>query len=156
MATTTIENGTHLNYVVAAYNTTPHSSTGETLFFLLKGKDAAEPTDLRPPMRNGVLDEKNNVFVQQWQEAKELAKSNLIIAQPRQKHYYDRPLQECSFETNDVVLFKILKAQKGKFTKRWNGTYVVIENLSNLNSLIRHQDDTYPVVVHVNRMKGKR
>ena len=38
----------HLNYVVAAYNRTPHSSTGETPFFLLKGRDALEPTDLRP------------------------------------------------------------------------------------------------------------
>jgi transposase InsO family protein len=40
----------HLDYVVAAYNRTPHASTGETPFFLLKGRDALEPTDLRPPM----------------------------------------------------------------------------------------------------------
>jgi hypothetical protein len=54
------------------------------------------------------------------------------------------------------VLLKILKAQKGKFKMRWNGPYVVIEKLSNLNYLIRHQNDTYPVVVHVNRMRKWR
>lgn len=146
----------HLNYIIAAYNRTPHSSTGETPFFLLKGRDAIEPTDLRPPMRNRILEDQNNVYAQQWQEAIELAKANLIIAQERQKHYYDRSLQECSFEPNDVVLLKILKAQKGKFNMRWKGPYVVIEKLSNLNYLIRHQDDTYPVVVHVNRMRKWR
>ena len=104
-------------------------------------------------MRNRILDDQNNVFAQQWQESIELAKANLIIAQARQKHYYDRSLKECSFEPNDVVLLKILKAQKGKFAMRWNGPYVVIDKLSNLNYLIRHQDDTYPVVVHVNRMR---
>jgi transposase InsO family protein len=146
----------HLGYIVAAYNTTPHSSTGDTPFFLLKGRDAIEPTDLRPPLRNRYLEDQNNVYAQQWQEAIELAKANLIVAQARQKHYYDRNLQECSFEPNDVVLLKILKAQKGKFKMRWNGPYVVIEKLSNLNYLIRHQDDTYPVVVHVNRMRKWR
>ena len=104
-------------------------------------------------MRNRVLDDQNNVFATQWQEAIELAKANLTIPLARQKHYYNRSLQECSFEPNDVVLLKILKAQKGKFAMRWNGPYVVIEKLSNLNCLIRHQDDTYPVVVHVNRMQ---
>jgi transposase InsO family protein len=146
----------HLGYIVAAYNTTPHSSTGDTPFFLLKGRDAIEPTDLRPPLRNRYLEDQNNVYAQQWQEAIELAKANLIVAQARQKHYYDRNLQECSFEPNDVVLLKILKAQKGKFKMRWNGPYVVIEKLSNLNYLIRHQNDTYPVVVHVNRMRKWR
>ena len=52
----------HLNYVVAANNGTPHSSTGEAPFFLLKGRDALEPTDLRPPMKNRVLTDQNNVF----------------------------------------------------------------------------------------------
>jgi transposase InsO family protein len=146
----------HLGYIVAAYNTTPHSSTGDTPFFLLKGRDAIEPTDLRPPLRNRYLEDQNNVYAQQWQEAIELAKANLIVAQARQKHYYDRNLQECSFEPNDVVLLKILKAQKGKFKMRWNGPYIVIEKLSNLNYLIRHQNDTYPVVVHVNRMRKWR
>jgi hypothetical protein len=70
-----------------AYNRTQHSSIGETPFFLLKGRDALEPTELRTPMRNRILMDQNNVFAQQWQEAVELAKSKLIIAQARQKQF---------------------------------------------------------------------
>ena len=55
----------HLDYVVACYNRTPHASTGETPFFLLKGRDALEPMDLRPPMRYRALEDQNNVFSQQ-------------------------------------------------------------------------------------------
>jgi hypothetical protein len=143
----------HLDYVVAAYNRTPHASTGETPFFLLKGRDALEPTDLRPPMRNRFLTDQNNVFSQQWREAVELAKSKLIVAQERQKHYYDRSVKECSFSPNDVVLLKILGVQTGKFYMRWEGPYVIVDKLSEQNFVVRHQEDDFQVVVHVNRLR---
>lgn len=63
----------HLDYAVASYSQTPHSSTSETLFYLLKGRDAFEPTVLRPLMRNRLLEDKNNFYTQQWHEALELA-----------------------------------------------------------------------------------
>lgn len=47
----------HFGYVVAAYNRPPHSSTGETPFYLLKGRDTLEPTDLIPPMSNRLLED---------------------------------------------------------------------------------------------------
>ena len=143
----------HLDYVVAAYNRTPHSSTGETPFYLLKGRDALEPTDLRPPMRNRLLEDQNNIFTQQWQEAVELAKSKLIVAQSRQKWYYDRSLKECSFEPNDQVLLEEMKSQTGKFYMRWDGPFTIVEKLSDLNYLIRRSEGNHTVVVHVNRLK---
>ncbi len=41
----------HLDYCISCYNQTVHISTKETPFFLIKGRDPLEPTDLRPPMR---------------------------------------------------------------------------------------------------------
>ena len=143
----------HLNYVVAAYNRTPHSSTGEAPFFLLKGRDALEPTDLRPPMRNRVLTDQNNVFSQQWQEAIEMSKSKIVLAQARQKKYYDRSVKECSFKRNDIVLLKIMSVQTGKFYMRWDGPFIVIKKLSDVNYNISHLDDNYQIVVHVNRLR---
>ena len=143
----------HLDYVVVAYNRTPHSSTGETPFYLLKGRDALEPSDLRPPMRNRLIEDQNNIFTQQWHEAIELAKSKLIIAQSRQKWYYDRSLKDCSFEPEDQVLLKEMKSQTGKFYMRWDGPFTVVEKLSDLNYLIRRSEANQTVVVHVNRLK---
>lgn len=59
-------------------------STVETFFYLLKGRDGFEPTDLRPPMRNRLLEEQSNIFYQLWHDAVELAKKHLIKAQSRQ------------------------------------------------------------------------
>jgi hypothetical protein len=143
----------HLNYVVAAYNRTPHSSTGESPFFLLKGRDALEPTDLRPPMRNRVLTDQNNVFTQQWQEAIELAKSKVVLAQARQKKYYDRSVKDCSFKENDIVFLKIMAVQTGKFYMRWDGPFIIVKKLSELNYNISHLEDNYQIVVHVNRLR---
>jgi hypothetical protein len=104
-------------------------------------------------MRNRFLTDQNNVFSQQWREAVELAKSKLIVAQERQKHYYDRSVKECSFSPNDVVLLKILSVQTGKFYMRWEGPYVIVDKLSEQNFVVRHQEDDFQVVVHVNRLR---
>jgi hypothetical protein len=104
-------------------------------------------------MRNRVLTDQNNVFSQQWQEAIEMAKSKIVLAQARQKKYYDRSVKECSFKRNDIVLLKIMSVQTGKFYMRWDGPFIVIKKLSDVNYNISHLDDNYQIVVHVNRLR---
>jgi hypothetical protein len=104
-------------------------------------------------MRNRVLTDQNNVFSQQWQEAIELAKSKLVIAQARQKKYYDRSVKECSFKKNDHVLMKIMSVQTGKFYMRWDGPFIIVKKLSDMNYVIHHVTDDYQIVVHVNRLR---
>ena len=59
-------------------------------------------------MRNRVLTDQNNVFSLQLQEAIELGKSKLVLAQATQKKNFDRSVnKECSFFKNDLVLLKI-------------------------------------------------
>jgi hypothetical protein len=143
----------HLNYVIAAYNRTPHSSTVESPFFLLNVRDPLELTNLRPPMRNRVLTNKNNVFSQHWQETIELEKSKVVLAQARQKKYYDRSVKECSFKQNEIVLLKIMTVQTGKFYMRWDGRYIIVKKLSDVNYTIANVDENYQIVVHVNRLR---
>jgi hypothetical protein len=90
-------------------------------------------------MRNRVLTDQKNVFSQQWQEAIEVAKSKVELAQARQKKYYDRSARECSFKQNDLVLLKIMSVQTGKFHMRWDGPIIVIKKLSDVKYVtIRH------------------
>ena len=103
-------------------------------------------------MRNRVLTDQNNVFSQQWQEAIEVAKSKIVLAQARQKKYYDRSVRECSSKRNDIVLLKIMSVQTGKFYMRWDGPFIVIKKLSDVNYNISHLYDSCQIVVHVNRL----
>lgn len=86
-----------LDYCIACYNQTTHASTNETPFYLMKGRDPLEPTDLRPPLRYRSLESEDNIFSQYWHDAVDLAKSHLIIAQNNQKQNYDRTTTLCSF-----------------------------------------------------------
>ena len=142
-----------LDYCVSCYNQTPHLSTKETPFFLLKGRDPLEPTDLRPPMRYRGLEDENNVFTQSWHDAMELAKAHLIIAQDTQKQNYDKNVRKCSFNLGDLVLLRESKAQTGKFYMRWDGPFVIDDKLSELNYVIRRPTSNTTQLVHINRLK---
>jgi hypothetical protein len=104
-------------------------------------------------MRNRVLTDKNNVFSQHWQETIELEKSKVVLAQARQKKYYDLSVKECSFKQNEIVLLKIMTVQTGKFYMRWDGRYIIVKKLSDVNYTIAHVDENYQIVVHVNRLR---
>lgn len=105
-----------IHYCTAVVVFTAHASTGETTFFLLKSRDLLEPTDLRPTMRYRLLTDKANLASQRKHDAVELAKSRLIIAQGRQKEFYDKETMMVAFKEGDLVLLKELKAQTGKFS----------------------------------------
>ena len=142
-----------LDYCIACYNQTTHLSTNETPFYLLKGRDPLEPIDLRPPSRYRSLENENDIFSQHWHEAIDLAKAHLIIAQNKQKQNYDRIIRNCNFEKDQLVLLKEMKPQTGKFYMRWDGIYVIVDKLSDVNYLIRKTNSNTPFVVHVNRLK---
>lgn len=142
-----------LDYCIACYNQTTHVSTKETPFYLLKGRDPLEPTDLRPPLRYRSLENESNAFSQHWHDAIDLAKAHLVVAQNKQKQNYDKTSKNCVFDKNQLVLLREMKPQTGKFYMRWDGLYTIVEKLSELNYLIRKTDSNSPFVVHVNRLK---
>lgn len=117
----------HLDYCVSCYNQTAHISTKETQFFLIKGRDPLEPTDLRPPIRFRLVQNENNVFSQQWHQALEIARANILISQEKQKFSYDKDVRNCEFEEGDQVLQKISHTQTGKFYMRWDGPLIIVK-----------------------------
>ena len=54
------------------------------------GREAREPDDLIPPVRNRNLTDINTIFSQQWYDAIEIAKDRLEEAKEKQEFYYDR------------------------------------------------------------------
>ncbi len=142
-----------LAYVLSRYNRTPHASTGETPSYLLKRRDPLEPTDLRPPMRYQVLEDENDIFAQYYHEALELARNQQVLAKAKQKEYYDKTARMSSYKVDDKVLLHIRKTQVGKWYDRWEGPYVIVRKISDVNYLVRAEEKEHTFVVHVNRMK---
>ena len=143
----------HLDYCISCYNQSIHISTKESPFFLLKGRDPLEPTDLRPPMRYRLAQNENNIFSQQWHQAVELARANILIAQDKQKQNYDKNIRECIFEEGDQVLQKESHSQTGKFYMQWDGPFIIIKKLSNVNVVIRDPRNDASWTVHINRLR---
>ena len=78
-----------LPFITYAYNTSVQTSTQEVPFFLHNGRDAREPDDVQPPMRNRVISDFQGMFADSWHYARKLALENLQHEQVRQKLYYD-------------------------------------------------------------------
>jgi hypothetical protein len=72
------------------------------------GREAREPDDLMPPVRNRNLTDINMIFSQQWYDAIKIAKDRLIEAKEKQKYYHDRTAKIVDFKIGDRILFKQL------------------------------------------------
>ena len=72
-----------LPYLTFAYNTSVQTSTNETPHYLLFGCDPIEPQDVVTLTRYRFVDDYNMIFLQHFHDARELARTHLILAQNR-------------------------------------------------------------------------
>ena len=142
-----------LDVAAFSYNTAVHSSTGYSSFYLMYGREAREPDDLIPPVRNRILTDINMIFSQEWYDAIEIAKDRIEEAKKKQKFYYDRNAKRVVCEIGDIVMLKEMAETPGKFNMRWEGPYTVTEKKSNVNYKIVSHDGKKRMVVHADRMK---
>ena len=83
-----------LPFVVFAYNMSEHSSTGESPFFLIYGRDPKFPSKVAPAFQTTPYmtdyDDYKHVMQAGLQEATEHVRENLRVSRDRQKRYFDR------------------------------------------------------------------
>ena len=110
----------HLPYVLYAYRTSIQESTKESPFYLLYGRDARLPTDeiLNPTtLRETVnLDDYRTEISQRLAVAWDCVRSNIKIAQRRQKQQHDRHAKDPGFKVEKECLFICLLLDKVKHT----------------------------------------
>ena len=113
-----------------AYNSTHHSSTGFTPFYMTFGRESRLPIDgvfeEVQVDRNGSLKSRSyRDFVDQWNnsmaEAFKLAKERNHKSQEYNKEMYDKKVKEVGIEVGDQVLVKNLreKGGTGKLRSHW-------------------------------------
>lgn len=152
----------HLPYVMMAYRSAQHETTGMTPNMLMLGRETATPLDLMYEMPPQIKETPNNKWVWELQERLESAhtfvRKKMSQSMVRQKHYHDRKLKWKKFEPKERVYVYFPRKKAGtssKFTSFWQGPFEVIKRMTDLTYLVNCGPRGSEQVIHVDRMRKK-
>lgn len=152
----------HLPYVMMAYRTSLHETTGFTPNQLMLGREVSTPLDIMYELPRSVKYIPRHKWACQLKENMETAhtfvRENMKTAMVRQKKYHDHKLSWQIFEPcfQVYVFFPIRKAgQSPKFTSHWRGPYKVQSKLTDLTYKVDCGPRGRPQVIHVDRVRKK-
>ena len=151
----------YLPYVMFAYRSSVHKTTGYTPFQLMFGREVKLPVDVmfgRPNVNfshsSEYIKELHSVLESSFKLAREVTQRK----QERQKDHYDVQSSDGRYKVGDVVwlyLPVVKKGQSPKFMKPWKGPYKIVKVLSDVNYRIKFEGSgpRKTQVVHFNRLK---
>ena len=149
-----------LPYVMAAYRSSVHESTGYTPNFLTFGREVRAPIDVvlgRPnPDQSASVDDYANEIVERLTNAYQLVREHLGVAAERTKKYYDLRARPVTFQPGDQVWVYHPRRRVGRSPKwsRWfSGPFVVEHAFNDVLYRVRRNQRSKAVLVHVDKMK---
>ena len=144
-----------------AFRASTQVSTGETPFLMNFGEEMRLPLDVMvgatgdpgPDMNNFVQDLREELEAAFWR-----ARTNVGLAQKRQRAHYDTNMKNGSFKVGDLVLLRdhrIRPDEVSKFHRKWKGPYRILEKLNEVNYRVETvgQGRLRKSVVHLNNIK---
>ena len=148
--------------VLSAYHASPHDSTGFTPNYLMLGREVRVPLDLafgEPDCEEGIrpvyceyVEEKRMMI----QRAFDLARTNLGVSAFKRKERYDLKVKPAKFAVGEFVWYYYPRKLIGKSAK-WQGAYqgpfLVVEVINNVNYVIQRTPRANKQVVHVDKLK---
>jgi len=106
-----------------------HSSTGETPFFLLYGRDAKLPSALNfhspHPKTPVIYSDYGTILFKELKFICEVARESIQQARPSQKKQYDKSTRPVTIQVGNTVL--INKQPKFKLDRSYHGPYLAYE-----------------------------
>jgi hypothetical protein len=118
--------------VLWSLRTTPNSSTGYTLFFLLFRVEAVLPTDVRycaPRMVAYVEEDAEKALADAQDlldEAQDVALARSAVYQQSLRNYHSRRVHGRSFKPGNLVL-RLKQTSTSKLEPPWEGPYIIHE-----------------------------
>lgn len=152
---------TQLGCLAAAYRATVNESTGMTPNLLMLGREVRLPVELM----FGSCDTSEEIssygeivsaLRDKMQLAHEVARKNLVAANKRQKEYYDARATFHKFNVGDLVWYASELSQlhlAPKLRNPYNGPFLIVRKLNDLNYRIQFNKKGTTRVVHYNKLK---
>ena len=150
----------YIHKLCFAYNTSVHSSTGYSPFFLMFGRQAAIPVDLMYPLRREEEDKELPDFVQELKKRLQDAYASVRVhcqsTHLRQKAIYDRKAHGEQLKEGDLVWLFLPAVPRGQCRKLfhpWTGPYTVVKKMGSCTYKIKNQRGGRYQIVHFDRLK---
>ena len=150
----------HLPFVMCAYRSTVHASTGSTPNMLFMGREITLPIDLLCPPKTNPDYVCPTSYIQ-WlrasmQKSSEKARTSLGKSAVVQKKNYDKHfhVKDRTYKVGSYVLrWYIPEQNASKLNSPWIGPYKVIECPSSVTCTIQKTPADEPITIHVNDLK---
>lgn len=154
---------THIPYIMMAYRSAEHKSTGFTPNLLMLGRETSLPVDLMYEMPETMKEESLNHWAWTLREKLErthsFVRENLETAMNRQKRYHDMKLSWERFKPGDRVFVYFPQKKIGcspKLTSFWRGPYEVLEQWSDVLYAVSCGRKGEKQIIHCDRLRKKR
>ena len=149
-----------LSYVLMAYRTSVHESTGFTPHYLVFGHEISLHLDLmyRPPPSTTPTDVHDWVSQKEktFRQAYELVQRKANTQQRRRNNLYNKRVHGPTYKEGEYVLLHYPVVPVGKIPKLsspWRGPYKILKCLNDVNYKIEELTTGKVQVVHYDRMK---
>ena len=152
---------THINQLQLAYNTSTHSTTGLTPYFILHGREARIPANITcspPPSSGSSLLEYTTNLAHRLKKAWEYTKQKTQRQQQQQKQHYDTRTRTVRYNTGDLVWLHDPTNSRNKLEPNWKGPFTITSSSDDgLNyDIVDTRDERFKRRVHHNRLKLHR
>ena len=149
-----------LPYVMMAYRSSVHSSTGFTPYKVLFGKEIVLPVDVMLDLGNGEKGSSASEYVARLLETLstvvDAVKGHQLRASRKQKEDYDFRAHFQYYSEGELVWVRGTARKRGlcpKLQRRFKGPYKIIERITEVLYRLRPVEGGTETVVHFNRLK---
>ncbi|CAC5408224.1 unnamed protein product [Mytilus coruscus] len=154
-----------LDFIMMAYNSTPHESTGISPYKLVFSQEMSLPIDIITEQIDEMLPVPKyaSTYIQELEErlkgAHDLARKHLKVSAERQKILYNTNVKRHNYEIGDLVWRnqkKKIPGLKLEIARQWTGPWVVVDKKSDIIFKIQHSKNSGAVIIHGDNLKPYR